>query len=72
MHPEIGKINWVCFREGLDDFETSFAGLLELLERHKAYVHQHTVLLDQALTWERNQKQTRYLLIGSDREQAQH
>ncbi|NEQ32008.1 MAG: TIR domain-containing protein [Leptolyngbya sp. SIO4C5] len=71
MHPEIGKINWVYFREGLDDFETSFAGLLELLERHKAYVHQHTVLLDRALTWERNQKQTRYLLIGSDREQAQ-
>lgn len=71
MHPVLRKINWVYMREGLDDFEVSFAGLLELLERHKSYVRQHTVLLDRALTWERNQKQNRYLLIGSDREQAQ-
>ena len=30
MPPVIGKINWVYFREGIDDFETSLAGLLDL------------------------------------------
>ena len=37
MHPEIGKINWVYFREGVDDFEQSFQGLLDLLGREKDY-----------------------------------
>ncbi|MEO0432690.1 MAG: TIR domain-containing protein, partial [Cyanobacteria bacterium J06656_5] len=71
MHPEIRKINWVYFREGIDDFEQSFQGLLELLGREKDHVHQHTVLLNNALEWERNQKQTRYLLTGEDRQQAE-
>ncbi len=71
MHPEIGKINWVYFREGMDDFEKSFLGLLELFERHKAYVYQHTYFLTKALEWERHQKQFPYLLIGEERQQAE-
>ena len=71
MHPEISKINWVYFREGVDDFDAGLAGLVDLLARQKDYVHQHTVLLEQALIWERNQKQTQYLLIGEDRQQAE-
>ncbi|MEM8612707.1 MAG: toll/interleukin-1 receptor domain-containing protein, partial [Cyanobacteria bacterium P01_H01_bin.105] len=71
MHPAIRKINWVYFREGLDDYGDSFEGLLGLLSRNKDYVHQHTVLLNNALEWERNQKQTRYLLTGEDRQNAE-
>lgn len=71
MHPAIGKINWVYFREGLDDFEKSFAGLLSLFSRHQSYVEQHTQLLAKALDWERNQRQSRYLLIGEDRQAAE-
>ncbi|NET59648.1 MAG: TIR domain-containing protein [Symploca sp. SIO2E6] len=71
MHPEIGKINWVYFREGIDDFEKSFLGLLELFERHKTYVHQHTYFLTKALEWERHQKQYSYLLVGEERQQAE-
>ncbi|MEO0434154.1 MAG: TIR domain-containing protein [Cyanobacteria bacterium J06656_5] len=71
MHPEIRKINWVYFREGIDDFEQSFQGLVALLEREKDYVHRHTVLLNNALEWECNQKQTRYLLTGEERQQAE-
>ncbi len=71
MHPEIRKINWVYFRDGLDDYRDSFEGLLGLLGREKDYVHQHTVLLNDALEWERNQKQTRYLLPREDRQQAE-
>lgn len=67
MHPAIGKINWVYFREGIDDFEKSFAGLLEIFDRHRSYVEQHTYLLAKSLDWERYQRQPRYLLIGEER-----
>ncbi|TAF04281.1 MAG: TIR domain-containing protein [Nostocales cyanobacterium] len=72
MHPAIGKINWVYFREGIDDFEQSFAGLLEIFSRHQEYVQQHTYLLAKALEWEREQKQSRYLLIGEERGKAEN
>jgi WD40 repeat protein len=71
MHPTIGKINWVYFREGIDDFEKSFAGLIDLVRRHGDYVEQHTRFLAKALEWERHQKQTSYLLIGEERQQAE-
>ena len=71
MHPEVRKINWVYFREGVDDFEQSLAGLLQIFERHQDYVHQHTHFLTKALAWERHQKRSRYLLIGEDRQQAE-
>ncbi|MBW4520223.1 MAG: TIR domain-containing protein [Scytolyngbya sp. HA4215-MV1] len=71
MHPEIGKINWVYFREDVDDFEQAFSGLLSIFQRQRDYVHQHTVLLVRALEWEQNQKQTRYLLVGEERQQAE-
>ncbi|MBD2448594.1 TIR domain-containing protein [Nostoc sp. FACHB-152] len=72
MHPAIGKINWVYFREGIDDFEKSFAGLLELFSRHQDYVYQHTYLLAKALEWERQQQHSQYLLIGDERLQAEN
>ncbi|MEM9219311.1 MAG: toll/interleukin-1 receptor domain-containing protein [Cyanobacteria bacterium P01_F01_bin.150] len=70
MPPAIGKINWIYIREGLDDIDQAFQQLLALMERQQDYVHQHTVLLNGALEWERNQKQTRYLLIGQERQEA--
>jgi hypothetical protein len=71
MHPTIGKINWVYFREGIDDFEKSFAGLIDLFKRHADYVEQHTQFLAKALEWERNQKQHSCLLIADEKQQAQ-
>ncbi|MFP5272844.1 TIR domain-containing protein [Coleofasciculus sp.] len=71
MHPVISKINWVYMREGIDDFEQSFAGLLEIFERDRDYVHQHTSFLAKALEWERHQKQSRYLLVGAQRQKAE-
>lgn len=63
LHSAIGKINWVFFREGIDDFEASLQNLLLLFERDRDYVTQHTVLLNQALTWENNNRLPRYLLV---------
>ncbi len=71
MHPEIGKINWVYFREGIDDFDQSFQGLTSILGRNRNYVHQHTDLLTKALEWKSHQRQPRYLLVGQEREQAE-
>ena len=72
MHSAIGKINWVYFREEIDDFEKSFAGLLDILTRHQDYVHQHTYFLVKALEWQRNQKQSSHLVIGEERIQAEN
>ena len=71
MNPIIKKLNWVYFREN-DNFETSFSGLLKIIDRHKDYVDHHTNLLVRALEWERNQKQTNYLLIGEERQKAEN
>jgi WD40 repeat protein len=71
MHPEIAKINWISFQENVDDFEAAFTELLHIFDRHKSYVHQHTILLTKALEWERHQKRSPYLLIGEERQQAE-
>ncbi|MEM9906185.1 MAG: TIR domain-containing protein [Cyanobacteria bacterium P01_D01_bin.44] len=71
MHPEISKINWVYFREGLDDFETGIEGLQSILSRQQGYVRQHTQLLSDALRWQQHQRQASYLLTGEDRRAAQ-
>ena len=70
MHPDISKINWVYAR-AQDDFAAATNGLVELLHRQAGYVHQHTQLLDKALTWDRHQRQAKYLLMGEARRKAQ-
>ncbi|ESA35788.1 wd40 repeat-containing protein [Leptolyngbya sp. Heron Island J] len=64
MRPAISKLNWAFFQEEKTDFEQAIQGLIGLLKTEAAYVHQHTKLLDQALTWMDYQNQTRYLLTG--------
>ncbi len=71
MHPTIGKINWVYFREEQDDFEAAFSGLISLIRSQADYVEQHTRFLAKALEWERHQKQNSCLLIGEERIEAQ-
>ncbi len=70
MHPSIGKINWIYFREGIDDYQQSLEGLIGLMHHQEDYVHQHTFLLAKALEWERNHRQTRFLLTGDERKAA--
>ena len=70
MHPTISKINWVYCRENIDNFEASFEGLTDAISKHQDYVKKHTQFLVKALDWLRNQKQTNYLLIGGERQEA--
>ncbi|NEP62694.1 MAG: TIR domain-containing protein, partial [Symploca sp. SIO2G7] len=72
IHPGISKINWIYARDGIDDLTAAVSGLVELFYRHEDYVHQHTELLLSALTWERHQSQTSYLLMGEERLRAQN
>ncbi|NER82441.1 MAG: toll/interleukin-1 receptor domain-containing protein, partial [Leptolyngbya sp. SIO1D8] len=75
LHPEIAKINWnqVIFKGGEQTFnEQAFSALLDILQRQNLYVHQHTVLLNKALTWQRHQRQAHYLLTGKALQQAGH
>jgi WD40 repeat protein len=72
MHPEIGKINWVYFRERLDDFYESLEGFIQIFSQHQFYVQKHTEILIQALEWESQRKQTRYLLTGEERSEAEN
>jgi WD40 repeat protein len=71
MPPEIAKINWVYFRENIDNFETSCAGLIQVFQHHADYVSQHTELLVKALEWARGKKQSSYLLIGEAKQGAE-
>lgn len=70
MHPIIGKINWVYFREGLDDFEKSVQDLLAIFKRDALYVRQHTELLNQAIEWEQNNRDPGYLLVEEPLQKA--
>ncbi|HDN27773.1 MAG TPA: toll/interleukin-1 receptor domain-containing protein [Thioploca sp.] len=71
LPPAIKKLNFnqLCFHDKID-FEDAFPGLVEVLRRDADYVKQHTRILTAALLWDSNYKQTRYLLIGEERNQA--
>ena len=71
LHRGIAKLNWINFREGIDDYDRALEQLVETLEDQKAFVHQHTEYLVKALAWAENQHKPRYLLRGADREAAE-
>ena len=71
MHPTISKLNWIYFKEGINDFEESFKGLVSFIELHKSFVKQHTILLHQALQWRDNHRHSSLLLFGEERMNAE-
>ncbi|MEM1309913.1 MAG: TIR domain-containing protein [Cyanobacteria bacterium P01_H01_bin.153] len=64
------KLNWVTFRPG-DDVKTWLQNLVALFHQEQDYVQHHTQLLTQALDWARHHRQTRYLLVGTERQEAE-
>jgi hypothetical protein len=78
----VRQLNWIWCRDGLDDPEQFVERLSRTLhycdettgaaQAHvQTYVHQHTALLTQALSWQHHHRQTRYLLVGTDRQAAE-
>jgi WD40 repeat protein len=71
MHKTIEKLNWIYFREGVDDYNKSYHGLIGLMNLHKEYVQKHTNILVASLQWQRNLRDTSLLLVGKSRQEAE-
>ncbi|GIK64621.1 MAG: hypothetical protein BroJett018_24150 [Chloroflexota bacterium] len=67
---EIKAINWLYFREA-DDFQAAMTTLMEALRTDVVRVRQHTQLLNRALQWERNNRNSSILLSGDELAQAE-
>ncbi len=67
----VRHINWVPFRE-TDNFDTSFATLIETIHTDLDYVKMHTRLTIRAVEWDTNQRNASYLLIRDDLEAAEN
>ncbi|HNH03878.1 MAG TPA: TIR domain-containing protein, partial [Anaerolineales bacterium] len=63
-------LNWIFFRES-DDFEASLKKLLEGIHTDYEWVQSHRRLQVKALEWERNNKETSFLLRGRDLQDAE-
>lgn len=70
IHPVVSKINWIFFRDEIDDFEVSLEGLIRAIKKHDNYIYKHTEYLNKALEWSRNQKRNQYLLKEEVKRQA--
>ncbi len=70
MPPILRKLNWLNCRDGIEDREAFVQELLPVMHQNRDYVHRHTELLVQAQEWERNHKQTHFLLTGDRCEQG--
>lgn len=80
IHPEIARLNWVYAREttnderevfAVDNFETAFLEIAEVIEHEKEFVQLHTKLLKKAITWNKNQRSGHFLLTGKHRFEAE-
>lgn len=68
--PDLGKHNWLFFRE-TDDFDVAFQALVEALDTDLDHVKFHTRLLVRAKEWEAQGKTEDYLLRGNDLETSE-
>ncbi len=71
VHPLLRPLNWIFF---IDDngYDAAFNLLLQAIKTaDQNYVHTHTRLLTRALQWESNQRNTSFLLRGTDLQTAE-
>ncbi len=66
----ISKLNWLLFRD-TDDFNDSFAKLIETINKDLEWVKFHTRLLIRAIEWADKKNDASYHLYGKDLEEAQ-
>ena len=73
-HDDIEYLNtfeFPVFGHSTDSLKSIVERMQLVLERHKPYVQKHTEILLATFTWQRNQRLTRYLLVGKERSQAE-
>ena len=71
MHESLGATNWVYMREQ-DDYEATLPMLIETIHTDLGWVRQHTRLLKRAKEWESKNKNSSFLLQGSDLSEAEN
>lgn len=67
----ISAPNWIFFRQGKDDFQTSFDTLLKAVQTDLEWVKAHTRLQVRALEWEKHGREASYVLRGHDLRDAE-
>ncbi|AFM03880.1 TIR domain-containing protein [Bernardetia litoralis DSM 6794] len=60
------------FGKDIDNFEEGFERILKVIESQKEYIYLHTEIIQKALLWEANRRQTNLLLVGKQRQKAQN
>lgn len=70
VHPAVSSHNWLFFRE-TDAFEPAFQELLKAMDTDLAYVRTHTRLLVRAIEWQTKDRNSSYLLRGSDLQESE-
>jgi WD40 repeat protein len=69
--PALARPNWILARAE-DDFATSAASLIDALELDEDWVEQHARLTQRTAEWLRRDRDTSYLLRGSDLRNAEN
>jgi hypothetical protein len=59
------------FGHYIDSFEDGFESIVKVIENQKEYVYAHTNILQKALLWENQRRQTNLLAVGKERQEAQ-
>ena len=70
-HPALASINWIFFRDGVDDFQTAFAKLVTAIKTDLAWAHVHSRIQTRALEWKRKNQDPSFLLRGKDLQDAE-
>ena len=71
MHEKLAATNWVYLRKD-DNFDETIPKLVESINTDLEWVRQHTRLLERSIEWEKKNKNTSSLLLGTDLDEAEH
>lgn len=71
MHPKLSAANWVFMRTRKENFNAVLPNLVRAICTDLNWVQQHTRLLQNAVEWERNNRNSSFLLGGSKLEDAE-
>lgn len=68
--PQLGHLNWIFFRAA-DNFDASLESLTTAIRTDYAWVQTHRRLQVRALEWDRNHRESSFLLRGKDLQEAE-
>src|SRR6266498_261099 len=71
MHEKLAATNWVYLRKD-DNFDETIPKLIQSINTDLGWVRQHTRLLEQASDWEEKNRNSSFLLTGTELEEAEH